>query len=271
MTYQLISDTHLEFHPKFQTNILPTLKTDTEYLILAGDICEARNFDRFSWFFEWCSQNYNKVFYVLGNHEHYHSNKHTLLKKQDSLSRTVQCARLVPNLLFFEMLREHNLNNIYLMSSFEPFQVDEDTIILGDTTWTDYDNGNPLCMLNCDRMMNDKRATNQSSQSRYDTHCKVINELKQRVSESTDKKIILVTHHPITRQCEGEQYKGSPINGGFYSDYDNWIIANPQIKAICSGHMHDQFIQLIGQTQYLINPFGYGVQSMGYNNLIFTI
>jgi hypothetical protein len=79
------------------------------------------------------------------------------------------------------------------------------------------------------------------------------------------------THHPITRQCEGEQYKGSPINGGFYSDYDNWIIANPQIKAICSGHMHDQFIQLIGQTQYLINPFGYGVQSMGYNNLTFTI
>jgi predicted phosphodiesterase len=270
--FQIISDIHLEFYPNFKKEILQNLKTDADYLILAGDICEARNFQRFSWFFEWCSKNYNKVFMVLGNHESYYSTIHTLLKEQDSLSRTAQYAGLVPNLLLFELLREHNLNNIYLMSSFEPFQIDENTFILGDTAWTNYDNGNPLSILNADRMMNDKKAINKSSQYFYEQHIKVIDELKKQLEKLKHKKVILVTHHPITTNyLEFSKYKGDKLNGAFNSDYNQLILANPQIKIVCSGHTHDSWFGTIGKTQYIINPFGYNSESKNYSNLTFII
>ncbi len=62
MTFQLLSDLHLEFYPKFETKILPLLQSKADYLILAGDICEAKNYQRFEWFFGWCNRNFTKTF-----------------------------------------------------------------------------------------------------------------------------------------------------------------------------------------------------------------
>ena len=72
MKLRVISDVHLEFG-EYDPG-----KGDV--LILAGDICDAIAYvhrcdedykKRYDEFFTKCVENYNKVFYVMGNHEHY--------------------------------------------------------------------------------------------------------------------------------------------------------------------------------------------------------
>lgn len=251
--FQLLSDLHLEFHQNFQEEILLQLKTDADYLILAGDICEGRNFEQFKWFFEWCSLNYKKVLFIAGNHEHYNS----------------------PNIWqdYEKMCKSLNKNNLHLLSLTKPLYIDTDIIIIGNTTWTNYNNGDPLVMLDCDRMINDRRATGLDSHTIYDEHNLLIDNLKQTLDNNKDKKIILVTHHPITENyLEHSRFKGDKLNGGFSSNYNQLILDNPQIKVICSGHTHDFWQDKIGNTNYYINPFGYPAEAkQQYKPLTFTI
>ena len=80
MKINLLSDLHLEFGKEdFDIG-------NGDVLILAGDICviddivaewilekddEEREDNVFLSFFRKCIRNYNKVFYIMGNHEHY--------------------------------------------------------------------------------------------------------------------------------------------------------------------------------------------------------
>ena len=78
-TFQLFSDIHLEL---LKSSKFPKIKPLTDYLFLAGDIGKI-NTPNYELFFDYCSQNWKKVFYVLGNHEFYNSNKDLkTLKKQ---------------------------------------------------------------------------------------------------------------------------------------------------------------------------------------------
>ncbi len=67
--FQLFSDIHLEFSKTFFK--LPPL---TNYLFLAGDIGKLSHLT-FKPFFDYCSNNWKEIFYVLGNHEYYSSKK----------------------------------------------------------------------------------------------------------------------------------------------------------------------------------------------------
>ena len=69
MKLHLYSDIHKEFETK--NNIF--MPPGGDVLILAGDVCVADDFnqDTLAWFQE-VSERYEQVFYVLGNHEHYH-------------------------------------------------------------------------------------------------------------------------------------------------------------------------------------------------------
>ena len=70
-TFQLFSDIHLEL---LKSSKFPKIKPLTDYLFLAGDIGKI-NTPNYEPFFDYCSENWKKVFYVLGNHEFYNSNK----------------------------------------------------------------------------------------------------------------------------------------------------------------------------------------------------
>ena len=74
MNIKVCSDLHLEFetagcHGNFHPG-------EGEVLVLAGDICCARDYvddnamaDRYDEFFNKCVDGYNKVFYTMGNHQ----------------------------------------------------------------------------------------------------------------------------------------------------------------------------------------------------------
>lgn len=259
--FQLLSDLHLEFYPNFESEILPKLKTDADYLILAGDICEARNFERFSWFFRWCSENYKQTVYVFGNHEFYNCYEGKKPYKPNVYQH------------FSNLLSLLKASNLYRLYEFYSLIINENISIMGDTTWTDYDDNNPLVMIDCERMTNDKKAGNLIAEVCRDNHLRVMNNLKQTLASKKDKNIILVTHHAITRQGTPEQFKNNKLNGGFCSDYDQLIIHNPEIKVVCSGHQHNNWHGKIGMTDYYINPLGYPSESQNkeYTPLTFEI
>ena len=66
MKVKILSDIHLEWGP-FTAG-------EGDVLVLAGDICVESDYlsdERYHKFFGKCVQNYNKIFYTLGNHEYY--------------------------------------------------------------------------------------------------------------------------------------------------------------------------------------------------------
>lgn len=76
------------------------------------------------------------------------------------------------------------------------------------------------------------------------------------------KPIIIVTHHPISKNAISSSYVDSELNASYVSDLDDWIISHPSIRCICSGHVHSQKTFTIERPNnppcaYIINPRGY--------------
>lgn len=134
---------------------------------------------------------------------------------------------------------------------------------MGDTTWTNFYNGDSLAMLNCDTMMNDNRVGGTPSTLTYNWHLAAIQKLTYQLSkiQNINSKIVLFTHHPITNQFIAPQYVGSKIGAGFTSNYDQLVIDNSSIKFICSNHTHEKWIGQIGFSKYTINLLGYAGES----------
>ncbi len=74
MKFALASDIHLEFGDIELNNT-----EGADVLILSGDICVAKDLafkdsersEKWMKFFENCSEQFDNVIYVMGNHEHY--------------------------------------------------------------------------------------------------------------------------------------------------------------------------------------------------------
>lgn len=65
LSIQIYSDLHIEVWNK-----LPAIPVNAKYLFLVGDICNI-NHPLFYKFFDYCSSNWVKTFYITGNHEYY--------------------------------------------------------------------------------------------------------------------------------------------------------------------------------------------------------
>ena len=78
MKVRVLSDLHLEFGDNYDPGT-------GDILVLAGDICNASEYEKYSEFFDKCVKGYQRVLYVLGNHEHYYGDfdkSFWLLKQQ---------------------------------------------------------------------------------------------------------------------------------------------------------------------------------------------
>ena len=77
------------------------------------------------------------------------------------------------------------------------------------------------------------------------------------MAENPNKPIIIVTHHAPSPYSIAEKYQGDLLNAAFASNLNNFIIANPQIRLWCHGHMHDPSDYILGETRMVCCPFGY--------------
>ena len=280
------SDLHLEFGAIALSN-----SEAADVLILAGDICMARDFElgdknmyaenkraqRYHAFFEQVSREFPKVIYILGNHEHYNGDfaySYSILKRHLAV-----------------------YPNIHVM--------DKEALELGDVTfvcatmWTSMNDEDPITLHAVKDMMNDFRNVKNSHrmvsrkvplydnehfdanpegyvvrnvighkykeepgkfspEDSVDDHKRAMEYINHVLMNDETKQYVVVTHHTPSWQSCAPRWQGDRVmNGAFHTELGDFIAYRPQIKLWVHGHTHDDFDYEIGTTRIVCNPRGY--------------
>lgn len=263
--FSLISDLHLEFADL----TLP----GGEVLLIAGDACEAgrikpdmytgvmprlqkyegpeKRADRHYRFFKEECAKYDRVLYIVGNHEHYggkFNQTHDIIRER--LSDT----------------------NVELL---ERDVVDVDgTLVVGTTLWSDV--SDPMVEMVVKESMNDYHSIRlkecyghdpmQVNYRRLRPADTVREFYKSRdyidliARENPDKKIVVMTHHGPSKLSIDPMYDlphQREMNRAYYSDLDQMILDRENIKVWCHGHTHTHHDYELGQCRVICNPRGY--------------
>jgi len=253
MKIHYCSDLHLEFG--YQA--LP----GGQVLILAGDIAEQRSITRHhhatkilqdtpiedfrcSEFFRHECAKYDKVFYVMGNHEHYHG--------RFDRTRDLLAADMPANVTILERDVVEYCGVMFL----------------GGTLWTNLNNHDDLTRFHLKSAMNDYRlVTNRYNQTTYHkltpeytagVHRETVEYFKFILSENRDRKFVVITHHAPTFASISAKYVHDRLmNGGYASDLSELILDNDNIHYWIHGHIHDPVDYMVGSTRVISNPRGY--------------
>ena len=253
MKISLVSDLHLEFGYQEMEG--------GDVLILAGDIAESRTISKqlhstrvlpytpgkmnaYDFFYHECAK-YKQVFYVMGNHEHYHGR---FDKTYEELKRAMP-----PNVTVLE-------NEIVEY---------EGVMFLGATLWTDLNKGDPITVHSIRSFMNDYRVIQNfyadkglyyklTPDATVAAHRYSKQYFKLMLAEHRDKPFVVITHMAPSFASVNEKYiRETTTNGGYASELSEFILDNENIKVWVHGHMHDPVDYMIGETRVLANPRGY--------------
>lgn len=280
MKIQIVSDLHLEFNENLTVD-----NAGADVLILSGDICVAEHLHRnppyvvdihgnigdlndaminngwyagdarrYREFFNKVSNEFDVVFYVMGNHEHYSGRwdrTATILRKE-----------LEP------------YSNIHLLDN-EWINV-KGVRFAGTTLWTDLNKRDPITMYAVKDMMNDYRVITVKNTSNdtfhklrpVDTlqaHEKALEFLKLAY-DTWQGPVVVVGHHcPTMHSCHPDYRDQFVMNGAFYSDLLGFIEYRDRIKLWTHGHTHRAFDYTVGETRVVCNPHGYPGEKREFN------
>jgi len=254
MKISVVSDLHLEFG--YQT--LP----GGEVLVLAGDMAEARSIRNHfhstrimvdnpieqlrcsEFFFNECAK-YDQVFYVMGNHEHYHG----------QFDRTLTELRgIMPGNVTILEKQAEEYNGV---------------LFVGATTWTDCNKLDWATIWSLKQHMNDyslikfhdvvnNRYRKLMPEDTIQDHKATLAYFRTVLAENSDKPVVMITHHAPSSLSIHDKYKGDVnMNGGYMSDLSEIMLDNPNIQYWFHGHMHDPSDYEIGSTRVISNPRGY--------------
>ena len=264
MKLQIVSDLHLEFNPGHDIK-----NEGADILCLAGDICLAEhlyrnpisalpnnggyNFNARAYrdFFEHVSGEFDRVLYIMGNHEHYSG------KFNDTAANLREALEPWDNITIMDDAWL-NFGNIR---------------IVGTSLWTDFNNHDPLTLMSVKDLMNDYRAITIRNGDIYhklrpqDTltaHIKAMQTIKL-ACESWNGSVVVLGHHAPSRRSIHERYASESImNGAFCSSLDEFIAGQEKIKLWIHGHVHSHWDYYIEQCRVVCNPRGYPRESTGY-------
>lgn len=250
MRIRILSDLHLDINEGLQFR----LKDTETFTVICGDI--SGYFTKTS---KWLNQHIKNGVFVAGNHIVYNEYNHSL---QYFYKQLEQYYPLSASLSF--------LNNSY--------KIVNDIVFVGGTLWTDYclygQEKKDMSIWFASRYMNDYRYARFNPLSDEEEKCSetlrrmqpedcvemfqnmvaTIHNVCQRFS---DKKIVVVTHHAPSEQSISKIYKNDPLNPAFASNLESFILAHPNIKLWCHGHIHASCDYTIGNCRIICNPRGY--------------
>ena len=240
MQVKVLSDLHLEFGPIDSGS--------GDVLILAGDICtvndladaSSEHHGLYISFFEDCVANYNKVFYTLGNHEHYHYD----FAKTEAVLKY--------------WLKYYNLDISVLNNDYEEYN---GWVFYGSTMWANFRNMNLTEMKNCERGMNDYHIVTNNGKplTTIDTFAehKYAVEKMERVIKSLGDNVFVFTHHAPSFQSMTDAYRSDDVKGAYATDLEHLIEDNPNIRYWAHGHVHESNNYMVGGCNVISNPRGY--------------
>lgn len=252
------SDLHLEipgnqYVPEFITGI------EGEVMVFAGDtICadhlrpmrtdaDARSGKKLFTQLVEQTRDFDKVVFIMGNHEHYRGN-------------IFHSKELMQNFLYSELKvprqQYHVLENEFI-------SINDDTILLGTTLWTDMGKDNPISHQQVGCGMNDYFAIEVAdgqvltTQHTMKAHEIAVDYIRQVADYHPSKKIVVATHHCPSYRSEDGVHVGSTITDGYCSDLSDLILDNSNIVAWICGHTHADRNYEIGDCQVRTFQRGY--------------
>jgi predicted phosphodiesterase len=267
MKLALASDLHLEFAQ------IELKNPGVDALILSGDImlaavlpenktdAQSRSLrKRFTDFFENVSQEFPRVWYVMGNHEHYHGDFPNSPKYiQEFLDRNG-----FDNVTLFDKTMIHY--NGYA--------------VFGATLWSDFNKQDPISMQQAAGYMNDYRVIEDTRYppviSQYGgwdrqpyglknmlTPADTLKEHIQtrislrKVAEMGDPMIVIGHHSPSFLSVHKDFKEDKYLNGAYHSSLEHYMDEFPNIKLWTHGHTHYPFDYEVYSTRIVCNPRGY--------------
>ena len=223
MKIRVMSDVHLEFGD-FDPG-------HGDVLVLAGDICVAETYFDFHDFFVQCAKNYNKVFYVTGNHENYHGD----FEQTESILR---------NNLPKEIVYLQNQSVFY-----------EGVHFVGATLWTDMNKGDSDTMDEARSRMNDYHLVDNFSPEVSVSEHQTTKDWFERCIPTLNGDVFVITHHaPSPKSIHGRYLESTPM---YSSEMEDFIIKYPNIKYWAHGHCHFNNDYMVDQCRVISNPRGY--------------
>jgi Icc-related predicted phosphoesterase len=236
MKIKVLSDLHLEFdkpHHPFDPGV-------GDVLVLAGDICVAADYNEdYHEFFMKCVQGYNRVFYVLGNHEHYNGDFNETLN----------------------ILRTRLPVGITIMNNRSEFV--SGVHFIGATMWTNMNNLNADTIETARSCMNDYHVIdNFTPEQSIEEHMQS-RDWFERCLPMLRGPVFVITHHaPSTKSVKG-RYKGS--EGMYSTNMEYFIKKNPNVMYWAHGHVHETSDYMIEQCRVVANPRGYNHSELNPN------
>lgn len=236
MKIQYCSDLHLEFAQNALFLHKNPIKPIGDILVLAGDITYWGNKHFKHWFFDYVSEHFKQVYYIPGNHEFYTGKDIRILDKP-----------------VYEEIR----SNVILVNN-QVIHID-DVDLLFTTLWSHIPIAKSLFV---EHGVNDfhqiKYNGNRFKSDQFNKfHDQSVEFLKHKLSESTAKHRIVVTHHIPTHVCNPEIYRDSIINSAFVVELYS-LINEYNIDYWVYGHHHVNMPETeINGTKLVTNQLGY--------------
>lgn len=255
---QYVSDLHLEFYEKA---VFPQLVTpNARYLALAGDIGQPGS-RVFHSFLDYVSKNWERVFYVPGNHEYYTKpyQKWKYERPTPFHERHVELRSAV----------EHH-TNIHLLDSASPsyFCSEENVAIVGSTLWSHVPDER---LVDAQFEMNDYtfipvrtdggvRRLHPDDTNQFHTETRTVLAREIDAWERRGANVCVVTHHMPSFDLVSPRYRSHRLNCCFASSCED--LMKPHVKAWIYGHTHNAAITAIGRTMTACNARGYPNESV---------
>lgn len=229
---QYISDLHVDTRDK---GFIPRFKKLSDDIIVCGDVGNVSH-ENYALFFQYVSNNYNKVMFVPGNHD-FDCGGLMIPEKYYKYTQEIKaiCKRY-PNV--------HYLDN-------DVYHYNDNYIILGSTLWS-----NP--MIEWDRIKDGKYDI-ETYQNHISNHFLCVEWIKHELHNNRDKKVIIATHFvPSIKLIEEKYLKfGQKRTSWFYTDLEYIFKEYNNIHAWVCGHTHSQIQTSINNIHCGVNAFGH--------------
>jgi predicted phosphohydrolase len=235
MRIQYCSDLHLEFLENKDFLISDPLKPVGDILILAGDIVPFAVMDKHDDFFDQVSANFEKTFWIPGNHEYYRS---------DISIRSGT---------FQEPIRD----NVFLLNN-SSIIIDGIKFIFS-TLWSKISSENSWHIR---KGMTDFHVIKRNHETFMPAdfnqlHSECMGFLENEIKEPFEGKKIVVTHHVPTLLNYPKKYKGDILNEAFAVELYDFIEQSGVDYWLFGHHHHNLPAFMIGNTRMITNQLGY--------------
>jgi hypothetical protein len=257
---QYVSDLHLEHLEKCA---FPSIATPSaRYLALAGDICQPSH-SLFTSFLEYTSRNWERVFYVAGNHEYYagcRSHIWTTINPSALFETQAQIKAIC-----------NRFKNIHFLHHDYPvhYLPTENVAVIGTTLWTHVP---PDHIEIARKGMNDYSVIplreEDGTLKPLDPETTNIFHAKERAMLEAQidywgakrAQVCVITHHMPSFGFISPRYADSPLNVCFASNCEP--LMKPHVRAWIYGHTHNSATTIVGNTINVVNARGYPGESV---------